>query len=66
MIKPKEGTALHALLNTKSDALNSATHNLTKLLENMKLHPDGLLGCLDNIEMHHNSIIFQWLKCENM
>ena len=40
--KPKEGTALHALLDNKSDDLNGATRELSKLLENVKLHPDGV------------------------
>jgi len=66
VIKPKEGTALHALLDNKSDDLNGATRDLSKLLENVKLHPDGLLGCIDNVEMQHNSIVFQRLKRENM
>ena len=66
VIKPKEGTYLHALLDNKNDAIDGATRDLTTLLENVKLHPDGLLGCIDNIEMRHNSIVFQRLRRENM
>lgn len=66
VIKPKTSTELHALLDGKSDAADGATRELSKLLDNVKLHPDGLLGCIDNIEMRHNSIVFQRLKRENM
>ena len=31
---------------------------LTKKLENIRLHKDGLFGIVDNIEMMHNSIVF--------
>ena len=39
---------------------------LQKKLENIKLHPDMILGMMDNVEMRHNSIVFQRLKRDNM
>jgi len=39
---------------------------LQKKLENIKCHPDMILGMLDNVEMRHNSIVFQRLKRDNM
>lgn len=50
-IKPKTAAQLGALLNGKFDELDGNPRALTKLLENVKLHHDGLLGTIDNVEM---------------
>ena len=66
VVTPKSDAELHAYLDGKSDDLNGNNRPLTKCLENLKMHPDGLLGCMDNVEMRHNSIVFQRLRRENM
>ena len=65
-IKPKTAAQLGALLNGKFDELDGNPRALTKLLENVKLHHDGLLGTIDNVEMRHNSIVFQRLRRDHM
>ena len=39
---------------------------LQQKLENVKCHPDMILGMLDNVEMRQNSVVFQRLKRKNM
>jgi len=65
-IKPKTAAQLGAVLNSKSDAIDGTACALTKLLENIKLHHNSLLGTINNIEMRHNSVVFQHLRCEYM
>ena len=65
-IKPKTAAQLATVLNGKFDEVDGDPRTLTKLLENPKLHQDGLLGCIDNVEMRHNSIVFQRLRRDNM
>ena len=66
VITPKSNAELHAYLDGKADDLDGTNRPLTKCLENLKMHPDGLLGCMNEVEMRHNSIVFQRLKRENM
>ena len=66
VITPKSDAELHAYFDGKADDLDGANRPLTKCLENLKMHPDGLLGMIDNVEMRHNSIVFQRLRRENM
>ena len=65
-VKPKTEAQLNLVLAGKHDLVDGSARHLTRALENVKLHPDGLLGCIDNVEMRHNSIVFQRLHRRNM
>ena len=67
VVTPKSQAELTAHIpDGTQDNFDGTSRPLSQLLENIKLHPDGLLGMIDNVEMRHNSIVFQRLRRENL